>query len=110
MLHRSLIRLVAALALAALITVVALVAHPLGGSGRAQSALAISSAAPLLGLLAWAYTQLGDGDMSQHLLGEALDRHAGPRLSVGLPLLQKWLDTAAARRALGSSSAQLIRL
>jgi tetratricopeptide (TPR) repeat protein len=60
---------------------------------RSRAALAITSAAGLLGLLAWAYARLGDGAMSQHLRDECLDRHPGARLSRGLPRLQRWLDT-----------------
>jgi hypothetical protein len=66
---------------------------------RARSALAITSAGGLLGLLGWAFARLGDRDMSCHLLSEALDRHPGARLSGGMPLLQKWLDEAAAAPA-----------
>jgi hypothetical protein len=62
---------------------------------RSRIALGITTAAGLLGLLAWAYEQRGDRDMSLHLLQECLDRHVGPRLSGVLPLLQKWLDARA---------------
>ena len=71
--------------------------HPLAEAElylRARVALGITTAAGLLGLLAWAYDQSGDRDMSQHLLRECLDRHHGPRLSGTLPLLQRWLDGA----------------
>jgi hypothetical protein len=61
---------------------------------RARVALGITTAAGLLGLLAWAYDRSGDRDMSQHLLRECLDRHLGPRLSGCMPLLQRWLDGA----------------
>jgi tetratricopeptide (TPR) repeat protein len=63
---------------------------------RSRAALAITTAAALLGLLAWAYQQRGDQEMSRHLLAECLDRHFGPRISGSLPLLQRWLDQAAA--------------
>lgn len=63
---------------------------------RARVALGITSAAGLLGLLAWAYQRLGDEEMSRHLLQECVDRHLGPRLSGTLPLLQRWLNAQAA--------------
>jgi tetratricopeptide (TPR) repeat protein len=63
---------------------------------RSRAALAITTAAALLGLLAWAYDQSGDQDMSRHLLDECLDRHFGLRISGTLPLLQRWLDQARA--------------
>jgi hypothetical protein len=62
---------------------------------RSRAALAITTAAGLLGLLAWAYQQRGDQEMSRHLLAECLDRHFGPRISGALPLLQRWLDQQA---------------
>jgi hypothetical protein len=59
---------------------------------RSRAALEITTAAALLGLLAWAYDRKGDEEMSRHLLDECLDRHFGPRISGSLPLLQRWLD------------------
>jgi hypothetical protein len=63
---------------------------------RSREALAITSAAALLGLLAWAYQRSGDAEMSRHLLGECLDRREGTRIATTLPVLQRWLDAQAA--------------
>jgi hypothetical protein len=63
---------------------------------RSRAALAITTAAALLGLLAWAYERRGDREMARHLLQECLDRHFGKRISGTLPLLQRWLDQASA--------------
>jgi hypothetical protein len=62
---------------------------------RSRAALAITTAAALLGLLAWAYQRRGDEEMSRHLLEECLDRHYGRRISGSMPLLQRWLDQVA---------------
>ena len=62
---------------------------------RANAALAITSAAPLLGLLAWAFDQRGDEGMSALLLREARDRHPGQKLSGPLPLLEAWMEAQA---------------
>jgi len=62
---------------------------------RSRAALAITSAAGLLGLLAWAYESRGDAEMSRHLLTECLDRKEGTRIAAALPLLQRWLDEKA---------------
>lgn len=58
---------------------------------RAKAALAITSAAGLLGLLAWAFDHLGDEDMTALLLDEARDRHPGRKLSGPMPLLEAWM-------------------
>lgn len=62
---------------------------------RAKAALAITSAGPLLGLLAWAFDQQGDAEMSALLLDEARDRHPGRKLSGPMPLLEAWMETRA---------------
>src|SRR5690606_37320985 len=63
---------------------------------RAKDALAITSAAGLLGLLAWAFDQQGDGEMAALLLDEARDRHPGQKLSGPMPLLEAWMQDQAA--------------
>lgn len=63
---------------------------------RAKAALAITSAAPLLGLLAWAFDQRGDDEMAALLLSEARDRHPGQPLSGPLPLLEAWMEAQPA--------------
>lgn len=60
---------------------------------HAQFALEIPMAAGLLGLLAWAYVVIGDEDMAGHLLEQAFDRHPGPRLAVGMPALERWMQS-----------------
>lgn len=62
---------------------------------RAKAALAITSAGPLLGLLAWAFDQQGDGEMAALLLEEARDRHPGQKLSGPMPLLEAWMEQQA---------------
>lgn len=62
---------------------------------RADAALAITSAAPLLGMLAWAFAHRGDGEMAALLLNEARDRHPGQKLSGSLPLLEAWMEQQA---------------
>lgn len=59
---------------------------------RAKRALAITSAAPLLALLAWAFAERGDRDMAELLLEEARDRHPGDLLSKRMPELQRWME------------------
>lgn len=59
---------------------------------QAHRALEIPSASALLGLLAWAYVEIGDDDMADHLLDEAFDRHPGPRLANGMPKLEAWMQ------------------
>ncbi len=59
---------------------------------QAAFALGITSAAPLLALLGWAFEQIGDTDMAQLLGDEARDRHPGDLLSTPMPRLQRWLD------------------
>lgn len=66
---------------------------------RASAALAITSAAPLLGLLAWAFDQRGDDEMVALLLAEARDRHPGQLLSGPLPLLDAWMEAQPAGTA-----------
>ena len=65
----------------------------------AAFALPITSAAPLLALLAWAFEKNGDADMRELLLDEALDRHPGDLLSMTMPNLQRWMDEAPRARA-----------
>ena len=72
---------------------------------RASFALGITSAAPLLALLAWAFEQRGDDDMRQLLLDEAKDRHPGDLLSGPMPRLQRWLDGEDLSKHLPSSAA-----
>jgi len=59
---------------------------------QASFALGITSAAPLLALLGWAFEQNGDSDMFTLLGDEARDRHPGDLLSTPMPMLQQWLD------------------
>ncbi|RZO55708.1 MAG: hypothetical protein EVA89_25525 [Sandaracinaceae bacterium] len=63
---------------------------------RAKHALGITSASPLLALLAWAFEQNGDADMAELLMDEARDRHPGDLLSKRMPELQRWMDGAEA--------------
>jgi len=63
----------------------------------ASFALGITSAAPLLALLAWAFEQNGDDEMRQLLLAEAKDRHPGDLLSKTMPGLQRWMDGVRVR-------------
>jgi len=65
---------------------------------RASFALSITAAAPLLALLAWAFEQSDDAEMSELLRDEAKDRHPGELLSVPMPDLDRWLDGRARLR------------
>ena len=58
---------------------------------RSRFALQSLPAVPLLALCAWAFGELGDADMSTHLLGTAQDRWAPPT-SRSLILLDQWIQ------------------
>jgi hypothetical protein len=59
---------------------------------RARVALGITSAAALLGLLAWAHHAAGDTDTAWHLLREAQDREAGLPIAQTMPGLHAWME------------------
>ncbi|MCB9592713.1 MAG: hypothetical protein H6719_08265 [Sandaracinaceae bacterium] len=59
---------------------------------RATFALGITSAAPLLALLGWAFQQNGDPDMAELVIVEARDRHPGELMTIPMPELSRWLD------------------
>jgi hypothetical protein len=59
---------------------------------RARRALAISGAAALLGLTAWAHAFSGDKDQAWHLLREAYDRLQSTALDRALPRLYEWME------------------
>jgi hypothetical protein len=73
---------------------------------RASAALAITSAAPILGLLAWAFDQRGDGEMAALLLREARDRHPGQKLSGSMPLLEAWMEAQPPGAAAAADEAE----
>jgi len=58
---------------------------------RARAALGITSAATLLGLLAWAHHVAGDVDQAWHLLREAEDRRPGVPIETTVPRLHAWM-------------------
>ena len=59
---------------------------------RSRAALRISQGAvELLGLCAWAFDRRGDGDMADHLAGEARER-AEAEDRAALPALWAWID------------------
>ncbi len=62
---------------------------------RAKFALQITTAAPLLALLAWAFELRGDSEMASLLRGEARDRHPGRWLCGAMPVLDGWLKGRA---------------
>jgi hypothetical protein len=62
---------------------------------RSRVALAVSGAAALLGLLAWAEHEAGDADFAWHLLREAFDRRRQLHIKEGLPLLHAWMEANA---------------
>lgn len=62
---------------------------------RARAALGITSAASLLGLLAWAHHASGDLDQAWHLLREAEDRRVGVPIEATLPKLHAWMAAHA---------------
>lgn len=59
---------------------------------RAQMALRINAAAPLLALTAWGYDKLAEPDMAWHLLRTAYDRLDSEPLSRMMPLLWDWME------------------
>jgi hypothetical protein len=59
---------------------------------RARAGLAITGAAALLGLCAWAHAEAGDTDQAWHLLREALDRRPGQLIDRLLPKLHTWME------------------
>ena len=72
--------------------------HRLDGDelhARARVALAVSGAAALLGLLAWAELEAGDREFAWHLLREAFDRRKSLHIKEGLPLLHSWMEANA---------------
>ena len=66
---------------------------------RARAALAITSAAALLALLAWAHHQLDDLDQAWHLLREAQDRETGLPIAQTMPPLHAWMEEHRAAAA-----------
>lgn len=62
---------------------------------RARTALAVSRAAALLALTAWAHHRRGDEDQAWHLLREALDRRAGLPIAQTMPRLHAWIEAHA---------------
>ncbi|MBX3276303.1 MAG: hypothetical protein KF729_38980 [Sandaracinaceae bacterium] len=62
---------------------------------RASFALPITAAAPLLALLGWAFSERGDDEMAELLVGEARDRHPGELLSGPMPDLDRWMREGA---------------
>jgi tetratricopeptide (TPR) repeat protein len=74
-------------------------AHRLDGDAlheRARTGLAITGAAALLGLCAWAQWKSGDSDLAWHLLREALDRREEQNIERLLPRLHEWMEAHAA--------------
>ncbi len=59
---------------------------------RARTALGITSAAALLGLVAWAHHHAGDLDQAWLCLREADDRRAGVPIEQTLPKLHAWME------------------
>lgn len=59
---------------------------------RALAAIRITSAAALLGLVAWAHYEAGDRDQAFHLLREAYDREWTPGMRRAMPRLAAWMD------------------
>lgn len=64
--------------------------HPLWE--RAQMALRVTAAAPLLALCAWGYDKLAEPDMAAHLLLSAFERLADEPLDRMMPLLWQWMQ------------------
>lgn len=62
---------------------------------RARAGLAITGAAALLGLTAWAHFHKGDTDQAWHLLREAYDRRKDTALEKALPRLHEWMEAHA---------------
>lgn len=62
---------------------------------RAREALGITTAAALLGLLAWAYEKSGDDEQAWLLLHEAIDRKDGTIIERTMPMLGKWMSDNA---------------
>jgi hypothetical protein len=63
--------------------------------GRAREALGITTAAALLGLLAWAHHHIGDEEQAWLLLHEAIDRQDGDIIERTMPLLGDWMTENA---------------
>jgi hypothetical protein len=72
---------------------------------RARAALAITGAAALLGLSAWAHAFKGDTDQAWHLLREAFDRREAFPLERGLPKLYEWMRAHAAEAGIDPNAA-----
>lgn len=66
---------------------------------RALTALKITNAAALLGLVAWAHHHVGDLDQAFHLLREAYAREWSPGLQRGMPRLYSWMEEQRAQAA-----------
>ena len=62
---------------------------------RAREALGITSAASLLGLLAWAHRESDDEEQAWLLLHEALDRKDGTLIERTMPRLGAWMSEHA---------------
>lgn len=63
---------------------------------RATLALGITSSAPWLALLAWAFDRSGDGEMARLLADEAMDR-PNEHLERAMPEVKAWLDAFVER-------------
>jgi len=74
---------------------------------RSIVALGITTAAPLLGLLAWALHRSGDDDQAWHLLREAYDRDLTLGLTVGMPRLWAWMEAHKDQASGSSDSSEL---
>ncbi len=67
---------------------------------RARTALQVTAASALLGLLAWAHARAGDPDQALHLLSEALDRRSGQLIDRLMPKLHRWMEAEAIQHGL----------
>jgi tetratricopeptide (TPR) repeat protein len=68
---------------------------------RAIVALRITTAGPLIALLAWAHRENGDDDQAWHLLREAYDREHTPGLTAAQPRLWAWMEANKAAAGVG---------